>query len=563
MFDYREFIPKSFLCFKEGYNRSYFFNDLFAGISIGIISLPIVMAFAIASGVSPERGLYTGIVAGFLIALLGGSRVQISGPTGAFVVIIYSIVQRHGYEGLAIATFMAGIMIALMGLARLGSLLKYIPFPVITGFSAGIAAILATSQVKNYLGLTTGELPPEFLDKWMVYFQNLHTWNPWAVLLATSTLFSIILIRKYFPKLPAVLIAIVAIVFIKEFFQIPVNTIGTVFGEIPRMLPFPTLPDFTLEKIRLLFPDAISIALLGAIESLLSAVLAEGLTGTKHRPNSELLAQGLGNMGSIIFGGIPATGAIARTAANANFHAKSPLSGMIHAITLLLLMVVFAPWAAMIPLPALAAVLIFVAWNMSERHHIVDIFQSSLSDAAVFLITLLVTILIDITVAVQVGVVLAALIFLKKMASSTTVNVSSIKNNDEKDGSETIFRNDIPDHVMVFEIDGPLFFGVSDLLTEAYSRMDSSTEVFILRMHKVPMIDTTGMRSLKLLQQRCHKQGILFIISEIREDVYKRIVKAGLEKQIGKSNIFSSFDKALKHTGFVTPLTTPELTSAH
>lgn len=554
MFDWREYIPKTYLCFKEGYSKAFFFNDLFAGISIGIISLPLAMAFAIASGLDPERGLYTAIIAGFLIALLGGSRVQISGPTGAFVVIVYSVVQRHGYEGLAVATFLAGLMISGMGLARLGVLLKYIPYPVITGFTAGIALILATSQVKNYLGLTTGELPPHFIAKWTVYFKNIYTWNPWAVGLATGTLICIFLIRKFYPRLPAVLIAIIGAILVKEAFYFPVDTIHTVFGEIPRMLPLPSLPQFSIERIQAVFPDAISIALLGSIESLLSAVVAEGLTGVKHRPNSELLAQGIGNIGSVIFGGIPATGAIARTAANANFQAKTPVAAMTHSVTVFVLMILFAPWAAMIPLPALAGVLIFVAWNMSERHHIVDIMRSSFSDTSVLLITFLVTVLIDITVAVQAGVVLAALIFLKRMASSTKGTITQTNNFQEENeaslvhDAEAILRSDIPPEVIVFEIDGPLFFGVADLLTETYSRIDSYTKIFILRMHKVPIIDMSGIRSLKQFHQRCQKQGIVFLLSGLREDVHKRIAKAGLEKTIGNDHFFPNLDSALDYS---------------
>lgn len=550
MFDYREYIPKSYLSLKEGYSKSFLYHDLFAGISIGIISLPLAMAFAIASGLDPERGLYTAIVAGFLIALLGGSRVQISGPTGAFVVIIYSIVQRHGYEGLAVATFLAGIMIAAMGLLRLGVLLKYIPYPVVTGFTAGVAVILATSQVKNYLGLSIPNTSPHFIEKWQSYFVNIHTLNYPATFLATATLISIFLIRKFYPKLPAVLIAIIGAVIINEAFHFPLETIQSVFGEIPRMLPAPSLPEFTYERIRTVFPDAISIALLGSIESLLSAVVAEGLTGVKHRPNSELLAQGIGNIGSVIFGGIPATGAIARTAANANFQAKTPIAAMTHSITIFLLMILFAPWAGMIPLPALAGVLMFVAWNMSERHHIVDIMKSSLSDAFILFITLLVTVLIDITIAVQVGVVLAALIFLKRIAASTKATINPLQNNKTQDvpDAELIFRTDIPRDVLVFEMDGPLFFGVSDILTEAYSRIDTSTKFFIFRMHKVPMIDVTGIRALKMLHQRCQKYGITLLLSGMRNEVYEKLTKTNLEKDIGKNHIFSHFDKALEYS---------------
>lgn len=334
---------------KEGYSKKYFFNDLFAGISVGVIALPLALAFAIGSGVPPERGLFTAIVAGFLISFLGGSRVQIGGPTGAFVIIVYTIIQKHGYDGLAVATIIAGILMVLMGIARFGVFLKFIPFPVTTGFTTGIALVIFTSQIKDFFGLQIDKVPPEFLEKCTMFCLQAYTWNKWAFLVASSTLILIFVLRRYFPKIPGVIIAIIFATAISYFFSLPIETIQSKFGEIPRILPNPSFPSISYDLIKNVFPDAITIALLGAIESLLSAVVADGMTGNRHRSNCELVAQGLANIGSIIFGGIPATGAIARTSANIRMGAKTPVAGMIHAATLLLLMLLFAPLAAKIP----------------------------------------------------------------------------------------------------------------------------------------------------------------------------------------------------------------------
>lgn len=551
--DYREYIPKSFICLREGYTRSHFFNDLFAGIGIGIISLPLNMAFAIASGVSPERGLFTGIIAGFLVSFLGGSRVQITGPTGAYVILVYSVVEKHGYEGLAIATLLSGLMILAMGLARLGSWLKYIPYPVITGFTAGIALTIFSSQIKDFLGLQVDKIPVDFIGKWSTYLQNFSTWNPWAFSIALFTLIMIGLLRRYFPKAPGAVIAVVCSSILVAFFELPVSTIATKFGSIPNMLPVPSLPSMSLEKVLQVFPDAIPIALLGAIESLLSAVVADGTTGTRHRSNCELFAQGIGNLGSACFGGIPATGAIARTSANIKMNAKTPFAGMIHAITLLLLMVLFAPFAVMIPMPTLAAVLIFVAWNMSEIKHFGEIFRGPRSEVFVLVSTFLLTVLVDLSVAVQLGVVFAALLFLKRMTDSTQIKNGHLLFNQkselpERQDSKILFRDDVPSGVLVFEIDGPFFFGVSDLLNEAFVNVDSTTKVFILRMGKIPMIDSTGIRSLKMFHKRCQDSGILFMLSGVRPHLFTLFRKAGVDAIIGKEHIFSHIADALRYS---------------
>jgi len=553
-FNYQDFIPKSFLCFREGYNRQYFFNDLFAGISVGVIALPLALAFAIGSGVAPEKGLFTAIVAGFLISLLGGSRVQIGGPTGAFVVIVYAIVQKHGYEGLAVATLMAGVMMILMGIARFGVLLKFIPFPVTVGFTTGIAVVIFSSQLKDFFGLEIENVPPKFIEKCSALCQFAHTLNVWAFLIAFSTVTLIFILRRFYSKIPGAIIAVALATIVSQLFSLPLTTIESKFGEIPNFLPTPSMPNLSYELIKTVFPEAITIALLGAIESLLSAVVADGMTGNKHRSNCELVAQGFANIGSVLFGGIPATGAIARTTANIRLGAKTPIAGMIHAITLLFLMVFLAPFAGKIPLAALSGVLVFVAWNMSELPHFFEILKGAKGDAIVLVVTFLLTVLIDLTVAVQIGVILSAFIFLKRMTDRTTVEACKIlikENNNEKPelNDDLFFRTDIPSDITVFEIRGPFFYSVADLLDEALIRIDKVPRVFILRLNKTSLIDATGIRAIKQFSQKCVIQGILFLIADISNEQMRFLQDSGIEKSVGRDKIFKDVDSALAFAG--------------
>lgn len=551
-FRYQDFIPKSYVCLREGYTKELFINDLCAGITVGVIALPLALAFAIASGVAPERGLFTAIIAGFLISLLGGSRVQIGGPTGAFVVIVYATLQRHGFDGLALATLLAGGMLILMGLARCGILLKFIPFTVTTGFTTGIALVIVSSQVKDFFGLEAEQVPPEFLEKCKFFCQIAHTWNLSALLLALITLVSIFGLRRYRPKWPGAILAVCLATLTAYSLDLPLETIESKFGAIPRVLPTPSLPFFSYEMVKKVFPDAITIALLGAIESLLSAVVADGMTGQKHRSNCELVAQGLANIGSVLFGGIPATGAIARTSANIKLGAKTPMAGMIHAVTLLLLMLLLAPLAGKIPLAALAAVLVFVAWNMSELHHFVDILKGDRSEAIVLSITFLLTVLIDLTVAVQVGVILAAAVFVKKMTDKTTVEVCRILSHDnsheapDQHDAGILFRKDVPSDVAIFEINGPFFYSVADMLDDVLQQLTSPPRVFILRVNKVPLIDSTAMRAIKQFSSRCKKQGIVFLISGVRHHL-EAFQKSGVEDIVGREHLFHSIDSALAY----------------
>lgn len=543
----RNYIPHSYLTLKEGYSLKYFIDDLFSGVSIGIISLPLALAFAIGSGVDPEQGLYTAIVAGFLISLLGGSRVQIGGPTGAYVIIVYGVVQKYGYEGLQLATFIAACLLILMALFRFGVLLKFIPFPVTTGFTTGIAVAIFFSQIKDFLGLNVENIPPHFIEKCKILCSHLHTWNIAAFLVAFTSLASIFLIRRYFPRLPAVILAMIGASLAVMLLDLPVETIDSRFGELANRLPSPSLPVFSYESIKMVFPDAITIALLGAIESLLSAVVADGLTGHRHRSNCELLGQGIANVGSVIFSGIPATGAIARTAANIQLGAKSPLSGMIHAITLFLIMLYFAPYVGKIPLAALSSVLIFVAWNMSELGHFYDILKGNKGDALIMVSTFLLTVLIDVAVAVEIGVLLAAFLFLKQMTDRTTVQAAQFvvrQNENEEPEKDDDVSSKVPSDTVVFEIAGPFFYSVSDLLDEVLSKYNPNPRVFILRLHKTPMIDTTGLKALRQFALKCEKKGIKFIISDVSQEQSALLTYNGFQGDM----LYKSIGQALKQT---------------
>lgn len=546
------FSPKSFIVLKEGYKSSYFMPDLIAGITVGVVALPLAMAFAIASGVGPEKGLYTAIVAGILISLLGGSRFQIGGPTGAFVVIIYDIVMRHGYEGLAIATLMAGMLLIVMGLLRFGAIIKYIPYPVITGFTSGIALIIFTSQVNDFLGLNIQNLPSDFLLKWESYFKYIDHINLYNLLLALISIAIILTIKRYVPKIPGPIIAVIFGAAVVSIFNIPVDTIESRFGDIPRTLPSPSLPILDLALIKSLIPDALTIALLAAIESLLSAVVADGMTGRSHKSDTELIAQGAANIGSIFFGGIPATGAIARTATNIKSGAKTPLAGIIHGIVIALFMFLFAEWIIKVPMAVMAAILIIIAWNMSEVHHFKHILRGPRSDAMVLLTTFILTVLVDLTVAVQVGIVLASLLFIKRVIEVTQVQNSRFKlsefesqTEERLDDPDMLTKKTIPEDTEIYEIDGPFFFGVADSLKRVMETLGYTPKVFILRMRKVPVIDASGMHALEEFYLRCKKQNTRFILSGVNPNLESMLKKFGFYAMIGEENVFDHIDKAI------------------
>ncbi len=547
---FQEFTPKSYTCFRSGYDFSTFKKDLLAGITVGIIALPLAMAFAIASGTAPERGLFTAIIAGFLISALGGSRIQIGGPTGAFVVIVYDIIQRTGYEGLAISTLIAAVMLVLLGIFRVGSWIKYVPHPLVTGFTTGIAVIIFSSQIKDFFGLNMGVPPASFVAKWIAYAKVAGSIHLPTFLLGAGSLTLILAIRKYIPRIPWGIASIVIATLVSYFFDLPVETIESKFGEIPRMLPLPSLPHFSLpqEKLPEIFMDAIAIAFLGGIESLLSAVIGDGMTGGRHKSNCELVAQGIANFGSILFGGIPATGAIARTAANVKTGAQTPMAGMIHAVTLFGIILFLSPLVSQIPLAGLAAVLMMISWNMSEIGHFVRLFKAPAGDVAVLLTAFLLTVFVDITVAISLGMILACFLFMKRMSQfSKTVSLTTLfqEPTSERNDPDAIIYKKVPPGVEVYEIQGPFFFGAADILKDLLNNLEKPPKVFILRMRHVPLIDASGMHALREFYQKCRRSDTTLLLSGIHGQTEKDLQKLGLTHLIGDEFIFPHIDAAL------------------
>jgi SulP family sulfate permease len=524
----------------QHYTREQFFRDMIAGIIVGVVALPLAIAFAIASGVSPEKGIFTAIIAGLVISALGGSRVQIGGPTGAFIVVVYGIVQQFGINGLIVATFIAGILLIIMGLTKLGSAIKYIPYPLIIGFTTGIAVIIFSSEVKDFLGLKMGSVPADFISKWLAYGQHFTSVNLYATAIGAFTLLVVLLWPKITHKVPGSLIAILVTTFAVSFFHLPVETIGSRFGAIPSSLPKPVIPGVSFAIIQQLIRPAITIALLGSIESLLSAVVADGMIGDNHRSNTELIAQGIANICSSIFGGIPATGAIARTATNIKNGGRTPVAGIVHALTLLVIMLFVGKWAALIPMATLAGILIMVAWNMSELENFIDVFKGSKSDAAVLVITFGLTVLVDLTAAIEIGMILAAFLFMRQMMQASSVQQAIVP------ADELIGPDDIPNGVDVFEINGPLFFGAAYKFKDAMKVVENPARVLIIRMRNVPVIDATGIRVLREVHIATKKQGTKLILAEVNSlQVTGELKKARLLFQIGKGNIKETFEKAL------------------
>jgi sulfate permease, SulP family len=504
----------------------------------------LCIAFAIASGVSPERGLVTGIIGGFIVSFLGGSRVQIGGPTGAFIVVVYGIVLQYQIDGLIIATFMAGAILILMGAARLGSVIKFIPHPLIVGFTSGIALIILTSQVKDFLGLKMGDVPADFIEKWKVYFFNSSSVNTWAAGIAVGTILVTILFSKITKRVPGSLIAILLSTFIVSYFNLDVETIGSRFGEIKSSFPAPHIPELNLATIQDLIGPAFAIALLGGIESLLSAVVADGMIGGNHKSNIELVAQGIANIASSVFGGIPATGALARTATNVKSGGRTPVAGIIHALTLLIIMLFVGKWAKLIPLSCLAGVLVVVAYNMSEWRSFISVSKTSRFDAAVLLVTFFLTVFVDLTVAIEVGMVLAAFLFMLRMTQISKVDVITKEINEAED-DKAISRYKVPKGVEVFEVNGPMFFGAAYKFKEALKLMSAAPKILIIRMRSVPVIDATGMHTLEEVYLQSKQKGTLLILSGVQQEVYKELKKAHLVDLIGEENVCGDIDEAL------------------
>jgi sulfate permease, SulP family len=543
------FVPKSITTLKS-YNRSQFTSDLTAGVIVGVVALPLAIAFAIASGVTPDRGLYTAIIAGFLISALGGSRVQIGGPTGAFVVIVYGIVQRYGIDGLVVATIMAGIILVILGAAKLGAAIKFIPHPVIVGFTSGIAVIILSSQAKDFLGLRMGELPVEFIAKWRAVASHLNSVNGYALSVSLVALLIMILWPKLSRRIPGPFVALIATTLAVRFLDIPVETIGTRFGAITAALPHPIVPHVTLSELTALVAPAFTIALLAAVESLLSAVVADGMIGGRHRSNMELIAQGVANIVAPIFGGMPATGAIARTATNVKNGGRTPVAGMVHALTLLLITLFFGKWAALIPLATLAAILVVVAYHMCEWRTFRSELTAPRSDVAVLLTTFALTVLVDLTVAIEVGMVLAVFLFMRRMAEVTNISIvtrelADGRENEEDDDPNSVRRREIPPGVEVFEINGPFFFGAAEQFKDTLGQIANNPKVLIIRMRDVPAIDSTGLHALHDLARRCKHDGTLLLLSDVHAQPMFALVRSDMLAELGEENLFGNLDSAL------------------
>jgi len=541
-------VPKLVTTLKD-YSREQFTRDVIAGVIVGIVALPLAIAFAIASGLSPERGLYTAIVAGFLISLLGGSRVQIGGPTGAFVVIVSGIVQKHGVDGLTVATLLAGVMLIAFGLLRFGGAIKFIPYPVTIGFTSGIALIIFSSQIRDLLGLEMQSVPSAFLPKWDAYARAFDTVNPWALVVAVATLAIILVWPRISTKIPGPFVALIVTTLLARVFHLPVETIGARFGEIHAGLPSPTLPHVSLDTITPLAGAAFTIALLAAVESLLSAVVADGMIGGRHRSNMELVAQGVANIASPLFGGMPATGAIARTATNVKNGGRTPVAGMVHAITLLLITLFFGRWAGLIPLATLAAILVVVAFHMSEWRTFASEFRAPKSDVAVLLTTFLLTVLVDLTVAIEVGMVLAAFLFMRRMAEVTNISVLTHEFIDPVDDFEhdpnAVRSRAIPEGVQVYEITGPFFFGAAETFKDRVGRIAGKPKVLIIRMRHVMAIDSTGLHALRELVHRSRREGVLVILSDVHAQPVVALDRSGLYDELTEDNIHGNIDDAL------------------
>lgn len=526
------YVPKLVTTLRQGYGLGDFRADLIAGLTVSIVALPLSMALAIASGAPPAVGLHTAIVAGFLISFLGGSRVQIGGPTAAFIPVVFGVIAHYGYDGLVMATLMAGVMLIIAGLLRLGTLVRYMPQPVITGFTAGIAVSILSSQIKNLLGLDIATLPAEFLARWQTYFANVGSINLAATGLAFGTLALLIALRRYRPKWPAFLIAVVVATLATMLFKLPVETIVSQIGPIPRELPLPRLPSFDLARMVELLPSAFTIAFLGGVESLLSAVVSDGMIDGRHRSNCELVAQGVANSASALIGGLPATGAIVRTATNVRAGARSPVAGMAHALFILIFVVVAAPMANQVPLPAMAALLLIVAWNMSEIDRIRQLMRSPLGDRMVLLVTFILTVTVDLTVAVEVGVVLAAFLFMHRMSEivglESHVDLVEHEEDDFLGQRPKDQRAVLPDDVEAYRVSGPLFFAVANRIDDVLRAFGRPPRVFILRLRQVPLIDASGATAIGNLVARCRRAGIALIFTGLQPQPARILADMGV-----------------------------------
>jgi len=539
---FSHFVPESVRAVKEGVSRQTLINDVMAGVIVGIVALPLAIAFAIASGVKPEQGIYTAVVAGFIISCFGGSRVQIGGPTGAFIIVVFDIVARYGYDGLAIATIMAGFMLLVMGFSRLGAAIRFIPYPMTVGFTSGIALIIFTTQIPDFFGLSLEKTSGEFIGKLAIYAEGMDTLNLQALAIGAVTLAILLFWPKVTRKIPGSVVAILATTLVAALLGLDVETIGSRFGSVPTSLPSPSIPKIDLETLKQLSSPAFTIAMLAAIESLLSAVVADGMIGKRHNANMELVAQGLANIVAPIFGGIPATGAIARTATNVKSGGTTPIAGIVHAATLLLILLFFGKWAVLIPMATLSAILMMVAYHMSEWRFFVKLLKSPPADVAVMLVTFALTVFVDLTVAIEVGVVLAALLFMNRMANLTKIRRSTF---DLENDPHALSCRLVPKGVEVFEINGPFFFGAANRFKDALRRVGSRPKVLILRCRHILMIDATALRALEELVEETQREKTQLILSGVHAQPLISLEQSGLYYRIGEDNIYTNIDDAL------------------
>ncbi len=546
-----DFHPKSLTCLK-GYNKTTFMSDLMAGVIVGIVALPLAIAFAIASGVSPEKGIITAVIAGFIVSALGGSKVQIGGPTGAFIVIVYGVIQQYGISGLTVATIIAGVLLVLLGVFKLGTVIKFIPYPVVVGFTSGIAVTIFTTQMTDVFGLSFGgeTVPGDFIGKWMLYFKHFNTVNWWNFIVSVTSVIIIAVTPKISKKIPGSLVAIILVTIgvwcLKSFFGIDsIDTIGDRFS-INSQLPKAEMPALNWEAIKNLFPVAVTIAALGAIESLLSATVADGMISDHHNSNTELIALGVANMVTPIFGGIPATGAIARTMTNINNGGRTPVAGMIHAVVLLLILLFLMPLARFIPMACLAGVLVVVSYNMSGWRSFTALLKNPKSDVIVLLITFFLTVIFDLTVAIAVGLLLACLLFIKRIMETT--EITAIKEEIHVEDEAGIMHDEsitIPAGVEVYEINGPYFFGVATQFEELMSDFRDKSKVRVIRMRKVPFIDSTGIHNLSNFCEMSFKNKIVVVLSGVNPQVHSALHKAGFYDLVGEKNICPNINVAL------------------
>lgn len=533
------FKPKLYVVLKQGYTRQLFKKDLYAGFIVGIMALPIVVAFAIASGLTPDKGLVTAIIAGFIVSVLGGSRFQIAGPTGVLIVIVYGIIQKYGLDGLMISTIMAGLMLVGFGLLKLGTIIKYIPHPLIVGFTSGIALILFSNQVKDALGLQIDQLPSDFVETWAAYFSNVGPINYFALIITIATVLISIYGGKMFKKLPGSFLAIVVVTLAVTLLKLPVATIQSVFGDVSSTFSFHA-PHFDLSSLRTYIQPAFTIALLGAMRSLLSAVVADGMTSSTHRSNTELVAQGVANIVTPFFGGFPATGALARTAANIKNGGRTPVAGVIHAITLLLILLVFGKWITLVPMACIAGILIVIAYNMSEWRSFVMIVKGSKYDVLVLLISFFLTVFVDLTTAFEVGMVLSAMLFIQRMSNLSNIELVDIDNDIIENYSL------LPKGVDVYEISGPFFFAAAQSYKATLKGLAADSKVLILRMRYVPFIDLTGIRNFREVIRDFKIRKVAIVLSGVRPKVRQTLVDCGLAEEIGNDLICDNFGDAVK-----------------